>query len=124
MKEIKDLEQKIQDTMAQLTGESINLGDVVYCEAVYPGEYDWEPYTVRLLDSIDRVEKIDGIMNISVRSPFGGSILGKRVGDNTKFKVQEGFAEVRINNVVKARDLKNGSAKTLMLTKTNNKNTN
>lgn len=101
--EARDVQATVEDRIAKLEellknakivkgnqGDSVNVGSVVTVEK------DGKKFTYTIVGS----EEADVISNkISVRSPFGQSILGKKKGDSFSFSAPNGELSYKILEV-------------------------
>lgn len=99
-RELKDLEKKIT-TVAVVDSDSVPEG------MVFLG------HTVRLLDLDDNSESliklvgeagpaIDGVMQVSISSPMGDSLMKTRVGDVVRVRAPRGTMEFKVLEIVQS----------------------
>ncbi len=99
-RELKDLEKKVT-TVAVVDSDSVPKG------MVFLG------HTVRLLDLDDDSESliklvgeagpaIDGVMQVSISSPMGESLMKTRVGDVVRVRAPRGTMEFKVLEIVQS----------------------
>jgi transcription elongation GreA/GreB family factor len=96
MQQIRDMRDKIENIEIierNLNSDTIDVGDVVLIETIFD-EDDIEEMTLKLVGG-DGDLKCE-IPEISINSPLGKSIYGKKVLDKTSYKVNENVFNVII----------------------------
>ena len=60
---------------------------------------DESKQVVRLVDEVAHLPEDDGIMSVSVKSPLGGAMLHRRIGETIQVHAPGGIVNYRIDHV-------------------------
>lgn len=93
---IRDLERLLETCIVieEVASDTIQIGSEFTATTNFFGEDETETYVLA-----ENCEKVDGKNIISLASPFGDSVLGKKENENFSYKVKENVFNGVINKI-------------------------